>query len=118
MSLETQESRIRAWADAVGAEFVEVISDAGASGTKPLSERKGGPRVAKLLDARKPDVSAIAVLRLDRLGRNAAETLALLRDFGPLLSAWSASPSISTSPLPMAGPWPVSRRCSPSLSGT
>ena len=81
MSLETQESRIRAWAEAVGAELVEVVIDGGASGTKPLAERKGGARVAKLLDARKPEVSAVAVLRLDRLGRNAAETLALMRRF-------------------------------------
>lgn len=80
-SLDVQESRVRAWADAVGAEVVDVVTDAGVSGTKLLAQRDGGARVAALLDARKPHVDAVAVLRLDRLGRDAAETLALLKRF-------------------------------------
>lgn len=80
-SLDVQESRIRAWAEAVGAEVVDVISDAGVSGTKTLAQREAGRRIATLLDARKPDVDGVAVLRLDRLGRDAAETLALLKRF-------------------------------------
>src|SRR5580658_1777318 len=81
MSLDAQEARIRAWAAAVDAEVVEVISDAGVSGTKPLADRQGGAKVAELLAARKPAVDAVVVLRLDRLGRNAAETITLLRRF-------------------------------------
>jgi DNA invertase Pin-like site-specific DNA recombinase len=81
MGLETQVSRIRAWADAVDAEVVEVVTDGGVSGGKPLAERAGGKRIAALLDARKPDADAVVVLRLDRLGRDAAETLALLKRF-------------------------------------
>jgi site-specific DNA recombinase len=81
MSLDAQRSRIAAWCEATGAELVEVIEDAGVSGSKNLSDRAGGKRIAKLLDARKPDVDAVVVLRLDRLGRDAAETLALLRRF-------------------------------------
>ena len=81
VSLEAQEGRLRAWADAVGAEVVEVITDAAVSGGKPLAERKGGARVAALLDARKPEVDAVVIVRLDRLGRDAAETLALLKRF-------------------------------------
>jgi site-specific DNA recombinase len=81
VSLEAQEGRLRAWADAVGAEVVEVITDAAVSGGKPLAERKGGARVATLLDARKPEVDAVVIMRLDRLGRDAAETLALLKRF-------------------------------------
>ena len=81
VSLEAQEGRLRAWADAVGAEVVEVITDAAVSGGKPLAERKGGARVAALLDARKPEVDAVVIMRLDRLGRDAAETLALLKRF-------------------------------------
>lgn len=81
MSLDAQRSRISAWCEATGAELVEVIEDAGVSGGKALIERAGGKRIAKLLDARKPGVDAVVVLRLDRLGRDAAETLALLRRF-------------------------------------
>lgn len=81
VSLEAQEGRLRAWADAVGAEVVDVITDAAVSGGKPLAERKGGARVAALLDARKPEVDAVVIMRLDRLGRDAAETLALLKRF-------------------------------------
>jgi site-specific DNA recombinase len=81
MSLETQVSRIRAWADAVDAEVVDVVTDGGVSGSKPLAERAAGKRIADLLDARKPDADAVVVLRLDRLGRDAAETLTLLKRF-------------------------------------
>lgn len=81
MSLDAQRARIAAWADAVGAEVVEVVEDAGVSGGKPLAARAGGARIAALLDSRKPPVDAVAVLRLDRLGRDAGETIALLRRF-------------------------------------
>ncbi len=81
VSLAAQEARIRAWGDAVGAEVVEVIADAGVSGSKALADRPGGARVAALLDSRKPEADAIAILRLDRLGRDAAESLALLKRF-------------------------------------
>ena len=81
MSLDAQEARIRAWAEAVGAEITEVVTDAGVSGTKTLTERPGGSRIAALIDARKPKADAVVVLRLDRLGRDAAETLALLKRF-------------------------------------
>lgn len=81
MSLDAQRARIAAWADAVGAEVVEVVEDAGVSGGKALSARPGGARIAALLDSRRPTVDAVAVLRLDRLGRDAGETIALLRRF-------------------------------------
>jgi DNA invertase Pin-like site-specific DNA recombinase len=81
MSLDTQEARIRAWADAVGAEIAEVVSDAGVSGAKALGKRPGGARIEALFDVRRPKVDAVVVLRLDRLGRDAAETLALLKRF-------------------------------------
>ena len=48
---------------------------------RPLIERPGGTRVASLLVARKPDVDTVVVARLDRLGRDAAETLSYLRQF-------------------------------------
>ena len=41
MSLDAQESRIRAWCEAQDAELVEIIRDEGVSGTKLLGERPG-----------------------------------------------------------------------------
>lgn len=81
VSLGDQRARIEAWAMAAGAELVDVVVDEGVSGTKPLEQRPGGQRIAALLDARKPEADAVVVLRTDRLGRNAAESLALLRRF-------------------------------------
>jgi site-specific DNA recombinase len=81
MSLDAQEARCRAWATAAGAEVVEVVADAGVSGTKPLGSRKGGARIAGLLDARNPSADAVVILRCDRLGRDAAETLTLFKRF-------------------------------------
>jgi site-specific DNA recombinase len=81
VSLATQLGRIQAWCDVADAELVEVIEDGGVSGTRPLADRPGGARVASLLDARKPDIDAVVVARLDRLGRDAAETLSYLKVF-------------------------------------
>jgi site-specific DNA recombinase len=81
MSLEAQESRIRSWAEAMGHKVVEVVVDEGVSGTKLLSERPNGRRVARLLDARKPPADAVVVVRMDRLGRDAAEQISLLKRF-------------------------------------
>ena len=81
VSLATQLGRIRAWCDAMNAELVEVIEDAGVSGTRPLADRPGGARVASLLEARNPDVDAVVIVRLDRLARNAADTLHWLHKF-------------------------------------
>lgn len=80
-SLDAQESRIRGWADAMGHEVLDVIRDEGVSGTKLLADRPGGAKVAALLDARRPGAEAVVVVRTDRLGRDAAEQLALLKRF-------------------------------------
>jgi len=81
LSLDAQASRVRAWADATGAEVVEIVRDEGVSGTKLLAERPGGRRIADLIEARRPDADAVVVVRMDRLGRDAAEQLALLKRF-------------------------------------
>jgi site-specific DNA recombinase len=81
VSLATQLSRIEAWCDVADAELVEVIDDRGVSGTCPLADRPGGARVASLLEARNPEVDAVVVARLDRLGRDASEALSCLRKF-------------------------------------
>ena len=81
MSLDAQASRIRAWAVAVGAQVTEIVRDEGVSGMKLLADRPGGRRIAELFSARRPAADAVVVVRLDRLGRDAAEQLALLKRF-------------------------------------
>lgn len=81
IGLDVQRGRIAAWCEATGAELVEVIEDGGVSGTRPLADRPGGARVASLLCMRNPGVETVIVARLDRLGRDAAETLSYLRQF-------------------------------------
>lgn len=81
MSLGAQESRILAWCEAMGAELVDLVTDEGVSGTKLLADRPGGRKVAHLLDARRPTADAVVVVRMDRLGRDAAEQIALLKRF-------------------------------------
>ena len=80
MTLDSQEHRIRAWAEAMDAEVVDVIREE-VSGAKLLPDRPGGVRISRLLDARRPEADAVVVVRMDRLGRDAAEQLALLKRF-------------------------------------
>ena len=81
MSLDAQRARIEAWSDATGATLTGVVEDGGVSGTLPVGDRPGGAEIAALLDARRANVDAVVVVRLDRLGRDAAETLAVLKRF-------------------------------------
>lgn len=81
MSLDAQDSRIRAWADALGHDVVKVIADEGVSGTKLLGDRPGGAEIVSLIEARRPEAEAVVVVRTDRLGRDAAEQIALLKRF-------------------------------------
>lgn len=81
LSLEGQRGRIEAWCTAADFHLVEIIQDKGVSGSRALSQRSGGSRVSELLGQRHPEVGAVVVVRLDRLGRDAAETLQLLKQF-------------------------------------
>ena len=81
MSLAAQRGRISSWCEATGAKLAEIITDAGISGTRPLAARPSGARIASLLATRNPDVDVVVVVRIDRLGRDAAETLGYLRQF-------------------------------------
>lgn len=81
VSLDAQRARIRNWAEATEATLLDVVEDGAVSGTSPLTDREGGARIAALLDQRKPEADAVVITRLDRLGRNAAETLGHLRSF-------------------------------------
>jgi site-specific DNA recombinase len=86
VSLGAQNARIEAWCTATGATLLDVVEDGAVSGTRHLAHREGGARIARLLEQRNPEADAVIVTRLDRLGRNAAETLGLLRCFagGPV----------------------------------
>ena len=81
MSLDAQEARIRGWAEMMGHEVFEMVTDEGVSGTKLLAERPNGRKVAELLGARKPSAEAVVVVRMDRLGRDAGEQINLLKRF-------------------------------------
>ncbi len=61
--------------------MVEIVREEGVSGSKLLADRPEGKRIAKLLEARRPGTDAVVVVRMDRLGRDAAEQIALLKRF-------------------------------------
>jgi len=81
VSLDAQRARIEAWAEATDAHLIGVIEDDPVSGSRPLDRRPGGVQITKLLEQRNPEADAVVVTRLDRLGRDAAETLMHLRRF-------------------------------------
>jgi DNA invertase Pin-like site-specific DNA recombinase len=81
VSLDAQRARIQRWAEATDADLIDVIEDPAVSGSKPLAQRDGGSRIAALLDQRDPTVDAVVICRLDRLGRDASETLGHLHRF-------------------------------------
>jgi site-specific DNA recombinase len=81
LSLEAQRERIELWSEAAGANLAGVIEDGGVPGSRPLAVRPGGQHITALLEQREPAVDALAITSLDRLGRDAAETLAYLRRF-------------------------------------
>jgi site-specific DNA recombinase len=77
VSLEAQIERIRAFAVATGRELTEIVSDAGLS-AKSL-ERPGLAKV--LAGVRTHEVSAVIVLKLDRLTRSVRDLADLLEMF-------------------------------------
>lgn len=81
IGLDAQRGRIAAWAEATSTDLTEIITDAGISGTRPLADRPGGARISALLTARHSDVDTVVIARLDRLGRDAAETLSYFKAF-------------------------------------
>lgn len=81
LSIDSQRGRLQSWAEMTGAMVVVEYVDAGVSGSRPLLQRPGGAKVVQLLEARKPTVDAVVVMRLDRLGRDASEVLTLFRRF-------------------------------------
>ncbi len=73
LGLDVQTERIRAYCTLKGLALLDIITDAGVSGGKPLATRDGGQR---LLDAiRKRKAGAVVMLKLDRMFRNAGDCL-------------------------------------------
>ena len=77
LSLQDQETRIRAYCQAKGWDLVEVLVDAGASGAN--TNRPGLRQVLAMVRHREVDV--ICVLKLDRLTRSVKDLGLLLEEF-------------------------------------
>ena len=73
VSLEMQDTRLRAYAVAMGLELVAVIREEGISATVPLAKRPGGKELLAMLAKKK--ARHVIALKLDRLFRNAANAL-------------------------------------------
>ena len=72
ISLEMQETKIRAYCEFNELDLVEIITDAGLSG-KNVTGRPGVQRLLDLIQGRK--VEAVVVYKLDRLGRSTMDLL-------------------------------------------
>lgn len=78
-SLESQESKLRAYADLRGLNVVACVVEAGVSGGVPLADRPEGARVAALVAS--GAVGHVLALKLDRLFRDTADALVTTRDW-------------------------------------
>lgn len=76
VSLDMQQSKIRAYADLEGMHLAEIIEDAGISG-RNIKDRPGVQKVLSLVKDRR--VGAVIVFKLDRLARNTVEALSMAR---------------------------------------
>lgn len=77
VSLDAQESRLRAYAEAQGLEVVAVYRDEGVSGAKPLNERPEGAAMLAALEV--GAVRHVLAYKLDRLFRDAVDCLRTCR---------------------------------------
>ena len=73
VSLDAQEARVRAYCAMRGLDLVDLVVDAGVSGSIPLADRPGGAHLVDLVRSRKVD--NVVGLKLDRLFRNCADCL-------------------------------------------
>lgn len=82
ISLAAQTQAIRAYAAFKGMELVHEISEPGVSAGKPLQEREGGRRL--FAHASDPEIGAVIAYKLDRLFRDAADCLAVTKEWDEL----------------------------------
>lgn len=73
ISLAAQEARLRAYCALRGLRVVEVVTDAGVSGGKPMHCRAGGQRILALVQ--RSTVAHVVTYKLDRLFRDCADCL-------------------------------------------
>ena len=78
LGLDAQATRIRAYARMKGLDL-DIITDAGESGGKPLGRREGGQLLLDAIRQRKAD--AVVLLRLDRMFRNASDCLTVTENW-------------------------------------
>lgn len=79
VSLDAQETRLRAYCAMRGLRVAEVVIDAGVSGGKALASRDGGARVLDLVRAKAVD--SVVAYKLDRLFRDCADCLTVTREW-------------------------------------
>ena len=82
ISRAAQTEAIRAYAAFKGLELVHELSDPGVSAGKPLQDRDGGRKLFR--HARHPHVKAVIAYKLDRLFRDAADCLAVTKEWDDL----------------------------------
>ena len=75
LGLGDQRERIEAYAKLKGLRLVDTVSDNGVSGGKPLSERRGGRKMLKMLRSQQR-IKSVIILKLDRGFRSASDCLA------------------------------------------
>ncbi len=73
LGLNVQTERIRAYCTLKGLGLLDIITDAGVSGGRPLATREGGQQLLNAIRKRKAD--AVVMLKLDRMFRNAGDCL-------------------------------------------
>lgn len=82
LSMEAQERAIRAYCDMRGLTLVGVVSDPGVSGGAPLAERPGGARLVGAPGGGSAGgIGGVVATKLDRLFRDAADCLTVVRDW-------------------------------------
>lgn len=92
VSLEAQEARLRAYAALRGLRVVEVVVDAGVSGSVPLDKRPGGQRLLAAVEAtqrvtgqgrgnRQRRPCHVLAVKLDRLFRSTEDALKTTKDW-------------------------------------
>ena len=73
LGLTAQTQRLRAYCGMKGLAILDIIEDPGVSGGKPLADRDGGRELLTIIRKRQAD--ALAMLKLDRMFRNAGDCL-------------------------------------------